>query len=179
MFFGWSGAGAKMGIKNRLLAMALSRFPSLSPRIAEKVAPVSFGEPPWAPLRKPLSGARLLLVTTAGVHLKGDEPFDMSNTDGDPVFRVIPPGAAAAELAITHDYYDHADADRDINIVFPVDRLRELAAEGRIGSLSARFFGFMGHITEPLLDKFVNETIPEMVRMALEDGADAALVTPG
>lgn len=168
-----------MGLKNRLLAMALSRFPSLSPKMAEKVAPVRLGKPAWAPLRKPLRESRLLLVTTAGVHMKGDEPFDMSNPDGDPTFRVIPPDVLPSSLAITHDYYDHADADKDINIVFPVDRLREMTAEGRIGSLSGRFFGFMGHVTEPLLDKLIEESIPAMAAMAREDGADVALVTPG
>jgi len=122
---------------------------------------------------------KLALVTTAGVHLKSDKPFDMSDSSGDPTFRVIPSDADVSDLAITHDYYDHTDADKDVNIVFPMERARELAAEGVIGALAARSYGFMGHIEEKHIDTLVNKEAPRALAMLKEDGADVALLTPG
>src|SRR5512139_1403482 len=94
------------------------------------------GEIPWAPLRKSLADCTVALVTTAGVHLAGDVPFDMEDRRGDPTCREIPGGTRAQDLVVTHDYYDHRDADRDVNIVFPSDRLREMAGDGEIGRVA-------------------------------------------
>ena len=166
-------------IKNRFIAMIFTRFPSLARSAAGKVPPLKFDQSPWAPFTKPLASARIGLVTTAGVHLKSDKPFDMADSTGDPTFRVIPSSAMADDMMITHDYYDHSDADKDINIVFPLERLRELAAEGVIGGVTERFFSFMGHIDENHFPRFLEEQLPQVAAMLLEDGADAVLVTPG
>ncbi len=69
----------------------------------------------------------------------------MSDPDGDPSYRVIPATSSPADLVITHDYYDHRDADRDINVVFPIDVLRRLQAEHRIGKSAPCFYSLMGH----------------------------------
>lgn len=166
-------------LKNRLIAKALTRFPYLVRFFTGQAAAVSFDEAPWAPLRKPLAESRMALVTTGGVHLRGDRPFDMSDSTGDPSFRVVPSDTSVEALTITHDYYDHKDADRDINIVFPIERLREFAEEGGIGSLSRRFFGFMGHLEQNHFNRFLNEEIPAAVAMMKDDGVDIALLTPG
>ena len=165
--------------KNRLIAKLFTRLPSLARRAAAKVPPLKFDEPPFTALGKPLKDCRLALVTTAGVHLKTELPFDMVDSTGDPTFRVIPVAAARDELTITHNYYDHKDADQDLNIVFPLDRLRELAAEGRIGSLAARHYGFMGHVQENHFPRFVEEEIPRAAAMMKQDKVDVALITPG
>ena len=122
--------------KNRLIAAALTRFPSLADRVAKGIDPLKFDTTPWAPVVKPLADMTVALITTAGVHLKTDSPFDMNNKSGDGSFRVIHSGVQTDDLAITHDYYDHTDADLDVNIVFPLDRLRELSAEGIVGAVA-------------------------------------------
>jgi D-proline reductase (dithiol) PrdB len=80
---------------------------------------------------------------------------------------------------ITHDYYDHADADRDVNIVFPVERLRELAAAGEIGKLAERHYAFMGHITGPHVETLRRRTGPEVAALLKKAGVDVVLLTPG
>jgi hypothetical protein len=64
-----------------------------------------------------------LLITTGGVHLKSQKPFDMKDPKGGSAFREIPAGALPENLIITHNYYDHGDADKDINIVIPIERV--------------------------------------------------------
>lgn len=133
---------------------------------------------PWAPLAKPLSESVVALVTTAGVHLKSQEPFNMDDPDGDPSFRAIPSDAPRSDLTITHKYYDHAAADRDINVVLPMDRARELAAEGRIRGLAPFLYGFMGHIDGPQLKTLMDKTAPEVARHLKKDRVDAVVLTP-
>lgn len=130
-------------------------------------------------MRKPLSESRLTLVTTAGVLLKNQPPFDMVDKFGDPTYRRIPSSAPKADLTIIHNYYNHKDADRDLNIVFPIDLLQEFVEEGKIGSLSSSFFGFMGHITEHHVNTLLENSAPEVARILKEEGVDVALLTPG
>jgi D-proline reductase (dithiol) PrdB len=94
---------------------------------------------PWAPLRKPLTETTVALISTGGVHLRSDHPF---NVNGDPTFRVIPKTATGNDLAISHQAYDKTDALRDINLVFPIERLQELENEGIIGRLADENYGF-------------------------------------
>jgi D-proline reductase (dithiol) PrdB len=117
-------------------------------------------------------------VTTAGVHLKSQEPFNMDDPDGDPTFRAIPTDAPRADLTITHKYYDHSAADRDINVVLPLDRMRELLAKKRIGGIAPLAYGFMGHIDGPHLKTLLENTAPDVARRLKEDRADAVLLTP-
>jgi len=166
-------------LKNRLIARVFTMFPSLARGAAAKVPPLSFDQTPWAPFDKPLSQARIALLTTAGVHMRADTPFDMQDSTGDPTLRVVPSAAPAEEMMITHDYYDHKDADRDINLVFPVERLREMVTEGIIGGLTERFYSFMGHIDTNHFPRFLEDQLPKVAAMLKEDGADAVLITPG
>jgi D-proline reductase (dithiol) PrdB len=165
--------------KNRLIASVLTRFPSLADRVAKGIDPLKFDTTPWAPVTKPLAQMTVALITTAGVHLKTDAPFDMSNKSGDGSFRVIHSGVTMGDLAITHDYYDHTDADRDVNIVFPLERLRELVANGVIGAVAKRHYGFMGHIENEQIEKLTLQSAPEVARLLKEDRVDAILITPG
>ncbi len=94
---------------------------------------------PWTPLQRPIAEVTVALVTTGGVHLHADAPFDVQN---DASFRRIPRAATAADLCITHDKYDRRDATEDINLVFPLQRLRELETEGIIGRVAELHYGF-------------------------------------
>ena len=97
------------------------------------------GAPAWAPLRRPIAGATVALVTTGGVHLCADTPFNLST---DASFRTIPRTAQAADLCLTHEHYDRRDAARDLNLVFPLERLRELETAGIIGRVADVHYGF-------------------------------------
>ena len=143
-----------------------------------KYQAVQNDEVPWTPLAKPIEESRIVLVTTGGVHLKSDTPFDMSDSNGDPSFRMISSQAKPEELMITHDYYDHRDADQDLNLVFPWQILHGLVEEGILGSLSDQFISFMGHIDGPLIDTLVQETAISASERIQQMQADIALLVP-
>ena len=113
------------------------------------------------------------------VHLKTQKPFDMKDTNGDPTYRDIPLSTPTEQLIITHDYYDHRDADKDINIVFPIDRLKELKDAGEIGGIAETNYGFMGHIDGGHIWTLINETAPEVAEKLRTQNVDAVLLTPG
>jgi len=161
-----------------MLAKLFTRFPSLFRRWVRKNQFVTYDETPWTPVRKPGHQSRVALVTTAGVHLTGDTPFNMRDPAGDPTWREIPADAASGDWTITHNYYDHTDADKDINVVFPFERLRDLAAAGDIGSVNHRHFSFMGHILPPHLNTLIKHTAPEVARKLKHDGVDLVILTP-
>jgi len=84
----------------------------------------------------------------------------------------------ADDYTITHDYYDHRDADRDLNIVFPITRLKEMQRAGYIGSVSDMHFSFMGHIDGHHVGTLVNRTAPQVVRILKDLKVDVVLLTP-
>lgn len=129
---------------------------------------------PYTPRSRELNDTVFALVTTAGVHLRDQEPF---NVGGDNSWRLIPGDIEANQLMVTHSHYDHRDADRDINCVFPIDRLRELATEGIIGGISDKHLGFMGY-SQNLRDLY-ERAAPEMAKIIVRSKADAVLLTAG
>ena len=129
---------------------------------------------PFAPLRKPLAEAKLALVTTAGLHVRGDASF----ASGDQTYRVIPSSSAAGDILQSHTSigFDRTAFMRDINVTFPIDRLRELVGDGTLGRLSERFYSFMGAQRVP--KKIIEETGPEVAAKLLDEGVEAVLLTP-
>ncbi len=166
-------------LKNKILAKILTRFPSLLDRIVEKTGKTVVSGIPWTPVKKALSQSKVALVTTAGVHLKNQTAFDMRDPDGDPTWRELPLSTPKDGYTITHDYYDHADADKDLNIVFPLDRLKEMKEAGLIGSISVVNFGFMGHIDGPHIETLIKKTAPEVAKRLRSEEVDVVLLTPG
>jgi D-proline reductase (dithiol) PrdB len=164
---------------NRLLAAAYAQLPFLSRWAARRMPGDASGAVPWATRPMPLHQATVALVTLAGVHLKTQTPFDMRNPDGDASFRVIPGTVHLADLTITHDYYDHTAADRDVNVVFPIERLHEFAAAGWIGRAAPRHIGAMGHIRRAEARRLVTESAPTIARLLREDGVDYVVLVPG
>ncbi len=163
---------------NAALVQVYKHLPWLGSRWARRRRFVEGRDIPWARLTRPLSESVVALVTTAGVHLTSHEPFNMDDPDGDPNFRVITSDVQRGDVTITHKYYDHSAADRDLNVVLPLDRLRELVAEKRIGGISPFVYGFMGHIDGRHLRTLMEATAPEVARLLTRDGADAAVLTP-
>jgi D-proline reductase (dithiol) PrdB len=163
---------------NRLTARGLNALPVLGRLWARSARTAARRDVPWAELRRPLRACRAAIITTGGVHRTVDRPFDMTNPDGDPSFRVIPDTAAAAELTITHDYYDHRDADRDLNLVFPLERFRELVQEGVLGGLARSHFSFMGHVDGPLVRRLEAESIPRLLAELGTEQPDFVFLVP-
>jgi D-proline reductase (dithiol) PrdB len=165
-------------IKDRILARVYQRYPAFFRRWAKTAEIIEFSDIPWTPFDGEISYSRIALITTGGVHLSSQKPFNMKDPSGDPSFREIPANALSANLCITHDYYDHSDADKDINIVFPIERIRLLKRFGEIGDINTRHFSFMGHITGPHIETLLRETAPRVAGKLKEDGVNVALLTP-
>jgi D-proline reductase (dithiol) PrdB len=133
---------------------------------------------PWTPLRKPLSECRLGLVSTAGLTLEGQEPFDESVKGGDSSFREVPWDSDVRRLVENHrsESWDHRGVEQDPNVAFPLDRMRELLEQGRIGSLAERYLTFMGSVTAT--GRMVRDVLPEMRERFVAQGVDIALLVP-
>jgi D-proline reductase (dithiol) PrdB len=118
--------------------------PAQAKRLAELECP-DFKTRPWV-TGPALSRRRVAIVSSAGLVLRGEDPF----RGRDPDYRVIPSETKPDELLISHISinFDRTGFQEDWNVVFPIDRLNELAAEGRIGSVAATHYSFMG-ATDP------------------------------
>jgi D-proline reductase (dithiol) PrdB len=129
---------------------------------------------PSTTLSRPLGESTLALVTSAGVHLRGDTRF----MPGDQTYRVIPSDSPIDASVQSHSSigFDRVPTYRDMNISVPMDRLRELVERGAVGGLSNRFYSFMGAQRNPR--RMVEETGPEVARQLRDDGTDVVLLTP-
>ena len=131
----------------------------------------------WTPVTKPLSESVVSLFTTGGVHLRSDQPFDVDNPHGDWSFREIPADVDTDDLVITHTHYNHVDADRDVNCMFLLDRLRELCAQGVIGGIAPMAYTIMGFNPDP--GPLTQTTIPALAQRIKAGGADLLFMTCG
>lgn len=137
---------------------------------------------PWAPVIKPLAESRVALLTTAGVSMKGDAPFDMEGerkrpTWGDPTFRKLRADATSASVEVNHLHIDTSYIREDLNVALPLDRLRELVAEGRVGSMADTHYstmGYQGGDTSVL----ENESAPQIAASMRAEHVDLALLAP-
>jgi D-proline reductase (dithiol) PrdB len=131
---------------------------------------------PLASLKKPLHESRLTFVSTAGVQPKGTLPFDTVHPVGDYTFRRVPSNSKPRDLQIHQLKYPTSGAKRDLNVIFPIERLQELVAEGVIAELSPNFFSFIGYNMDPdRLEQTLAEEIAESVKA---EGSDVALLSP-
>jgi D-proline reductase (dithiol) PrdB len=165
---------------HQFMARFLDRVPFLRDWMTDQAAGHIPGEEtlgtPFAPCEADPFGAKMMLITTGGVHTPDQEPFDMSSSEGDASYRLIP--RDETDFAITHDYYDHRDADRDINCLFPLPLARQLHTHQLIGPLSLHHASFMGHIEDPLVPELIEEQLPRLWD-ELEDRPDLILLSPG
>lgn len=146
--------------------------------IKEKYPPfeyTTFNDTPITSLAKPLRECKLALLTTGGLHLKTDIPFDTKFKEGDCSYRILPGDVKHEDIMVTHESYDHTFINKDLNCVFPIDRMREYVREGKVKSLSEEHYSFMGHIyvTAPLL-----ENSRKAGKRLKELGVDIAFLTP-
>lgn len=166
-------------LKNQMIARVINLFPSYSEMLMNAFSFRENRDIPWTPVRKLFRDAKIALVTTSGVHQKDQKPFDMDDTNGDPTYRVINGKRSISDLMITHDYYDHRDADKDINIVFPIERFKELEKVGYVGKVADEHYGFMGHIVGPHIQTLIKNIAPEVAIKLKREQVDMVLLTPG
>ena len=145
---------------------------------------------PFAPVEKPLSRSRLMLLTSSGHFVQGDDPDPlgienmtqaqaeqniMSFLKAPPTLSAIAADTETDRLVVRHGGYDVRGARKDPNVSFPLQRLRELAAEGCFAELSDPAFSFVGACAQTRLNK---TTGPDWVRRFKEQQVDAALLVP-
>ena len=139
------------------------------------------GSIPWTPMSKPLNRSTIALISSAGISLKSEPPFDMERekreaTWGDRSFRVIPKGTTEKEIDVNHLHITTKYIQQDINVMLPLTRLAELEQEGIIGrmaSSSYSFYGFQWQSTG-----FLTEAIEPISKKMKSEGVDAVLLAP-
>jgi len=130
---------------------------------------------PFTPYDKDLSSATVTLVSATGIYLADQAPFE-GEDPGDISYRVIPGDADLGAMRIVHGHYDHDEADTDPNIVFPLETLRELAAEGVIGAVNAQHYT-LGFTTR--LRELYATTYPEIADKIERSKTKLVLLTGG
>jgi D-proline reductase (dithiol) PrdB len=139
------------------------------------------GEIPFTPLTKPLGECTVALVSTAGVARHDDEPFDQEGERrnpwwGDPTFRAIPLGTTEKDVKLYHLHIDPRFGESDLDVVLPMRRLTELAAEGVVGRPAPTHYSVMGYILEP--EELVEKTAPAIAERMRAERVDAAALVP-
>ena len=131
-----------------------------------------------SPLKKPISQCTVALITTAGLSLPNQPPFDVTIKMGDSSFRELPGNISPQSLEMNQRSwsFDKTGILRDRNLALPLDRLRELQVSGEIGAVAPYHFSFMGSIVGPR--KLMQENAPEVARRLVAAGVDVALLTP-
>jgi len=136
---------------------------------------------PWTPMKKPLNQTTLALVTSAGISLKADPPFDMEREKkeaiwGDRSFRAIPRGTTEKDIDVNHLHINTTYIKQDINVILPLARMAEFEQERIIGRLATNaysFYGFQWQNTD-----FLKEAIEPISRKMKSEGVAAVLLTP-
>jgi D-proline reductase (dithiol) PrdB len=133
-----------------------------------------FETTPWVD-GPPLRERRVALISTAGLHRRGDRPF--TGGAGATEYRVIPADTTAADLVMSHISvnFDRSGFRQDLNVVLPLDRLHELAVEGVIGSVADFHYSFMG---APWPSTKFEPKARELAGLLKRDGVDAAVLIP-
>lgn len=149
------------------------RIPKVKGMKSEIFVPVT-PPPVWAPVTKEIREMKVAYVTGAGIHQRDQKRYNLA---GDTSWRKIDNRLSAKDLMVTHGGYDNGDANKDINCMFPIDRMHELAAEGFIGSCADYHVGFMGGGGD--VKKFGEETGPAIAAFLKQEGVDAVVMTAG
>jgi D-proline reductase (dithiol) PrdB len=150
-----------------VVRQVLTSFPCLEP-----------DDTPWTPPSRELKHSSLALVTSAGLHLRHDKPFSGGVKGGDTSYRVIPSDAKTTDIVQSHTSigFDHTGIYRDLNVTFPLDRMRELVARGVVGGLAPNAYSFMGALRD--MSRIVDETGPQVAQKLRDEGAEVVFLTP-
>lgn len=133
--------------------------------------PLSYEDTPWASFTKPLSQARIAALSTGGIYVEGQAPF---NTDGDWSYRVVPLDTPPDRFRVAHTHYDTEGIAGDVDAVLPIHRLLELESEGIIGQAQDPTYSFMGYIPDP--SGLMEATGPEVAERLRDYGVDGVVI---
>lgn len=155
--------------------------PSLKAWIGSQIPQEYSGDIPWTPVSKPVNQATFSMVTSAGINLKTDPPFDMERekqepTWGDPTYRVIPKESTEQDIDVNHLHINTDFILQDINVMLPLARMKELEQEGVIGKMATTAYSFYGFQWERT--NFLTEAIEPMSKQMKEEGVDYVILTP-
>ena len=128
---------------------------------------------PWTPLEKPLAECTVMMLASAGVRRKDELPFQPAN---DLTFRLIDSAADPADLAPSHPAPIRGPGEADLNVVFPLDRMRELQAEGLFRALTPHHVSILGPIRK--FRELHYEMAPAIAEQARAEGADLLFLVP-
>jgi D-proline reductase (dithiol) PrdB len=136
---------------------------------------------PWTPMAKPMSQTTIALVTSAGISLKTDPPFDMEREKGEPTwgdrsYRAIPRETTEKDIEVKHLHINTNYIKQDINVILPLARMAEFEQEKIIGHLAPTgysFYGFQWQNTD-----FLKEAIEPISKRMKSEGVEAVLMTP-
>ncbi|NWF92176.1 MAG: hypothetical protein HXY46_04630 [Syntrophaceae bacterium] len=136
---------------------------------------------PWTPMKRPLGQTTMALVTSAGISLKSDPPFDMERERREPIwgdrsYRIIPRGTTEKDIEVNHLHINTTYIKQDINVILPLARMEEFEKEkviGRLAPSAYSFYGFQWQSTE-----FLSEAIEPISRAMKQEGVEAVLLTP-
>ena len=139
------------------------------------------GAIPFTPLRRPLRECTVALLSTAGIARNDDRPFDQEGERrdpwwGDPSFRRIPLGTTEKDIRIYHLHIDPRFGEADLDVVLPMRRLAELAAEGVVGRPAPTHYSIMGYILEPT--ELIEKTAPAIATSMQDEHVDAVVLVP-
>lgn len=167
-----------MDVGGRVASWVFVRVPFLANLWASTIR--SFELPPFVSPPLPLSRMRIGVITTGGVHHVDQTPFYRKdeNPNGDGSYRRLDLSRPRNAFVLTHDWYDRRDAERDLNLILPAERLREFAEEGIIGELHPVAVGMMGHVSKREACRLEHETAPEIAAIFREGEVDAVLLVP-
>jgi D-proline reductase (dithiol) PrdB len=139
-------------------------------------------EIPWTPLSRPVNESTVALISSAGLALKTDRPFDQEGERrnpwwGDPSYRVLPRTVTEEEVRLYHLHMHPRVAEQDLNTLLPAQRLLEFESRGEIRRAAANHYSFMGYILEPQV--LLAESVPAMIRNMERDGVNVVILVPG
>ena len=136
---------------------------------------------PWTPLAKPLAECTVAMITTGGIALKTDRPFDeqVERCDpwfSDPSFRVIPRDTVSHDIKCYHLHFNPGVCESDLGCVLPLRQLGELAARGEIGRAAPSHYSYMGYTLRP--QRLLDESVPAIVQQLRQESVDAVVLVP-
>jgi D-proline reductase (dithiol) PrdB len=156
--------------------------PSLGAWIGGEIPSEPFsGDIPWAPMKKPLGETTFTLMTSAGMSMKSDPPFDVEREKrealwGDPSFREIPKSATESDIDVNHLHINTAYIQQDMNVMLPIARFREFEKEGIIGRLTPTVYSYYGFQPDPRV--LLEETMPKVIDRMRAESVEAVFLTP-
>lgn len=136
---------------------------------------------PWTPPEDPVERSTVAAITTGGVHLADDEPFDVEREHrepfwGDPTYRIVPRAVRSEDVAVSHLHYDPSDVLEDLDVLLPVPLLGTLAEEGRIAGVATRHYSVMGYQPDP--SELLQRHVPKMIESLRSDEVDVVVLSP-